>query len=453
MSQLRRADQRSSRGCNGWGREGAVDFILSLLMRTSAAPLAFAANVVLARLLGPDKYGEYITVLSAALVAGGFAAFGVKPVVTREIARQEPKLRRVTTLAVGGWALRACAGLSLAVVPLLIAWLTWGAGVSWSGWSERVAASILVPGWAFLTIGLGVLNGYSRVVQSQAIGTAWKNLWLLVGAVVLTSIGSHDAADALWLQVATYAIALAFGAYLVSRELDLKRRVSSTVTATVLSDRAVGHRRWLSAAGTFFIMSVATLLLVRLDVVIIAAVSGERQAGLFGAAARLAQIAQVPGMVWLVWLQPRLAYHAERRHVAVIAHRIRTGVLGAGFMTAAVVAAAWVVAPWLMSILGKGFSGSVVPFRWLLVGNLAWAISVPYLAYLTMSNRERLVASILWLQVFMAVGAAVPLAGRLGAVGGSWAWAGSLVAASVLIMNRAIRVLRRSGLDVGRVAQ
>lgn len=429
------------------GRSGAVDFVLSLLMRASAAPIAFAANVVLARLLGPGTYGKYITVLSAALVAGGLAAFGVQPVVTREIARQRPELRGPTTLSVGQWAFRVCTLLSLVAVALLLGWLIWGPGISWSDWRERIAAGILVPSWAFLTIISGVLNGFSRVAQSQAISTAWKNMWLLVGALLLTAFGIHGAADALWLQVATYAIALASGAYLVRRELSREWSTHLTGMTKEISERMMRNRRWLVAAGAFFVMSAATMLLVRLDVIIIAATSGEKQAGLFGAAARLAQVAQVPGMAWLVWLQPRFAYHAERHQASAISRRLLTGFLGAASMTVVVAASAWLVAPWLMGILGKDFSGSVAPFRWLLMGNFAWALSVPFLAYLAMSKGEKVVAGILWFQVSIAVGAAVPLAGRLGAVGGACAWAGSFVVASVLIIIAAIRAHTRVGLE------
>ena len=76
-----------------------------MLARGAGIPLAFAANLLIARLLGPEKFGLYITMLSVALVGGGLAAYGLGPVLTREISAVNRTQQPERIRSLGSWAL------------------------------------------------------------------------------------------------------------------------------------------------------------------------------------------------------------------------------------------------------------------------------------------------------------------------------------------------------------
>lgn len=411
-------------------QSGTMDFLGALFARGAGAPLAFGANILLARLLGPQHFGLYISLLSAGLVAGAVAAYGVGPVLTREIAA-----KRIAPSVIVTWALRLTGGLAVAAMIVLLVWLTVGkaAGAPPSTWLERTAALLLVPASVGMIAVSGVLGGVSLVSKSTSLANLWKNGIILLGAGGLILIGANKVAYALWLQVASTVVAVVIGVQWA--RVGIGQRLSDGDDTQIPRQNSLdkGLRRdWRRAAGHFFAMSAAMMVLGRLDVLIVNAVAGATEAGLFGAAARTGQFAAMAGLVWVAWLQPRLSRDYEDGDTRSLQQRMAKSLAGSLGMTAVLVLGGWILAPWIMALMGKGFEGSIMPFRYLVAAYLIWSVSVPYHVLLSMTGRESAVARIWWAQVGITVVASIPLAHSYGALGGAWAWAGGLVVGSVL---------------------
>ncbi len=412
-----------------------MDFILSGLARGGGAPFALAANIIVARLLGPEKFGVYMTLLSAALVAGVIATYGVGPVLVREIAARPVEQRRTIIVTIGLWALRFAGTFTVCVMALLLVWLSFGPGSPPSVWVERFAALSIIPMYVAVILVSSVLSGMHRVAKGQVLGNVGKNGFLLVGAGIFLVMGLHRIADVLWLQVLAFALAVLMGIFWISRAMPSGGAHSVAATMSEAGERTSKsvYREWRKSAKHFFSMSVAVVLLARLDVVIVNAIAGSAQAGLFGAAARLGQAATVAGLVWIAWLQPRMARQSRQGQAMALKRSLRLGIAGSTGMTSILVGLCWLFAPQLTGLLGGGFAGAIWPFRWLLLGILVWGLSVPFYVFLTMSGREKLVSRIIWLQVLLTLAASVPLVTSFGALGGAWAWAGGTLFASTLI--------------------
>lgn len=415
---------------------GGRDFFFAGLARGGGAPFAFAANIIIARLLGPEKFGVYITMLSAALVAGVMATYGVGPVLVREIAARSVEQRRTIIMAIGLWALRFTGVLSMCAMVLILAWLTFGPGSPPSIWFERFAVLGIIPMYVGAILIQSVLSGMHRVAQGQAIGNVIRNGLLFIGACTLLVVGVHRVAGVLWLQVLGFALAALIGIYWTFRAMPIAGPHSSTAAIASTGAKApkVLYRDWRKSASHFFAMSVAVLLLVRLDVIIVNAIAGSTQAGLFGVAARLGQVATIAGLVWIAWLQPRMARQSQLENEAALKRSFLLGILGSGAMTGVLVGLGWWFAPQLTLLMGNGFSGAVWPFRWLLLGSLVWGLSVPFYVFLTMSGREKQVSWVLWFQVALTLAASVPLVTVFGALGGAWAWAGGAAIANTVMI-------------------
>lgn len=414
-------------------RKQVADLSLTLLARGGGAPFGLAANVVLARLLGPSNFGRYMTLLSAGLVAGGLAIYGTAPVITREIASQRVHRQTDALGAVLRWAISVMGPITAVILLLLILWLRLAAGAPSSSWEEDIAVFLLVPLSAVGYTQNAILAGLHRVAQGQFLGNLWKNGWLLVGALVLLLGGQPWTTDALWIQVASYGCLALLGVWLIRRALAAYAGVAQRSIGVTSTFRPEG-RRWFASATSFFAFSIATLLFMRLDVIIVNEIAGNVEAGLFGVAARVIQVAQIPGLVWLAWLQPKLAYQSGQEEIARMRQTFLGGFAGVTGITLIVIICSWIFAPSIMQIFGTGFAAAVSPFRWLSLGYLSWAMAVPSLAILTMTGREKVVATAIWSQLFIAVGLALILVRHYGATGGACAWAAGLVASDVFLI-------------------
>lgn len=427
-----RSVERTTYGVSSSGRG---DFVGTLIARGMAAPLAFLANIVLARLLGPEQFGIYMALLSVGLISGGVAAYGVGPVLTREVARRNAPLRPILS-----WALRLTGVLSTAAVLVTAVWLSAGTivGAPPSTLGDIAATSLLIPLSVWLVVASAVLNGMSLVAQGTAIGNLWKNGLLLLGALILLQLDLASANAALWVQVMSIAASIAIGIYWVTAStrsgLGADGDNNQRPSASNASNDVASAVEWRRAAGHFFAVSAAISLLNRVDVVLVNALAGSTQAGVFGAAARLAQVGGIAGLAWVGWLQPRVSLYFHTGKTNSLFRALQLGLLGAVGMTAMLVVAGWFLAPWLVSFLGKGFEETQAPFRLLLVGYIFWALSVPSYALLAMTGYESTLSKLLWVQTIATLVASFPLVRTYGALGGAVAWAGGMAFGSIAVV-------------------
>lgn len=433
------ADMHSHRGSER--RTGILDFVFSTLARTAGAPLAFVGNILIARLLGPEDFGLYMTLLSVALVAGGLASFGLGPVLTREIAATDPEQQGLVVRSLGQWAFRFGAILSVVTILITVLWFALGPGAPITVWPDRVSAVIIIPLVVLSTLVTGILGGLSRVAQSQAVGTVWKNGFLLAGVILLLIQHANKPAYVLLIQALSFGLATAIGMYWIKRAVAEPIFNRATLARRSLLDWKRQRKLW-RAARHFLAISLAWLALGRLDVVIVNSLAGSTQAGFFGVAARLGQVAGMAGLVWIAWLQPRMSTYYFKGQYDALRHLFQLGLIGSVTMTATLVAIGWFGAPSLMDLMGTGFAKAVIPFRWVLLGYLAWAVSVPFYVYLQMAGRESVLSRILWLQVIVTLIASFPLVYGYGALGAAWAWSGGLTLGSLMIIVTASLYLR-----------
>jgi len=424
-------------------RAGALDFLGTALVKFVGLPLAFLANLLIARLLGPKEFGVYITLLSIALVIGGVATYGLPPVLVREISSVQPDKWPNIFKSVVLWAVKFSLKLSLIAMIFTLVWLQLGIGIPASSLVEKALTVIVIPLSVIANILVGVLSGMSRVSRGQMIHMVLRNGSLLLGASLLFIIGERRTEYFLFLQVLSFLIAIVISlAWIFSLLLDTHGDISFTLDfqSGISSDRAKSLRR---SALNFLSVSLAWMVLGRLDVVLVNALAGTIQAGIFGISARLGQLGGVVGLLWIAWLQPRINSHNRISRNSVIS-LMKLSFLGSVSMTLLLICAGWLFGPYLMDWLGNGFVQGVAPFRWILLGYLPWAASVPFYAYLSMTGREVYLSRVLWIQVLLTVVASFPLVVSFGALGAAWSWTGGLTLGSLIIILLAISSLKNS---------
>lgn len=429
-------------------RLGSATFLLSVGVRGIGAILALALNVVLARLLGVVQYGRYMTWLSMGLVLGGLAVRGVDQVLTRELA-SGPRLGEFGRNALLRWAkgrLFRSAMLAALLFGAYVLVLQDGASPDRGQWLVSVAGAGIVVLAALTLAEAGAINGFAASLRSQALPLVVRNgaALALVGVFYLSVKAPQNAMQALWLQALGYLVTVLVG---IQWLRSLGRGVSrdeTTGDAHVTTLRQ-GKHDWTVASRHFFLVGIAALLVNRLDVVVIAALSGDKIAGTYAAGARLAQVTLMVAVAVNVVLSPRIASahrlgnHEEVRRLAIsgLAFTIPVAILGVVGVT--------IFAAGIVRVFGPQYAGSAAPLVWVNGAYALWAVAAPGYALLAMTGLEKFVAALSWLVVVVNVATMLMLVPLFDAAGGGMAMAAGYGSALVglgvaLIMKKGHKV-------------
>jgi len=264
-----------------------------LAINRLAVPLVGLALLIVIGRVSGRLLGEYALVMSFYLVMQTVPLLGLTPFVMREVARAPEQAGRwfgtIAPLALGG-----CALVDAIVLPLL-PWLGYGpdvrAAVSLVGVS--IAPGILAYLAEILLVSLNrarpvaivpLVENASRLVASAAV------LWMGGGVIGLTIV----------LLIGRVAAFLAY-AVLLRREPGFRPRF----------DRGI-WRRTRAVLPTFLISGVLTVVVGRLDFIVLSVAATLEEVGHYSIAYRTFEIATVASAAALTGLFPILAqrFHA-----------------------------------------------------------------------------------------------------------------------------------------------
>jgi len=245
-------------------------------------PLQFAASILLARVLGPEGFGQYTFIMSVIMVLSLPFDMGIRQFVTREVAGY---------LHEGQWSLfrgllrRLHQWVLLGV--LLIAWVLGGLAVWRTTW-------VVSDRWTLLLVGLGILpflglnalreaalRGLGFVVRAQIPNLLVRPGFHLAAAALLLAAGLLNPATALLSQAAAVALAFAIGAVL------LRRHRPAEVGTT---EPDYHNAQWAGAWLSFTLLMAASLLNNRIGILLLGWIGTDEQVAGFRLADQGAQL-------------------------------------------------------------------------------------------------------------------------------------------------------------------
>lgn len=382
--------------------------------------LAFGTQLLLARLLEPAAFGALFYTFAWAEVLGMMAPLGFDKLLIRELARQRHESRwtpahgilrsaaRWTTLGVlVAVAVAVAFGLSLrarldpALLPVF--WMT----------------ALLVPVRAWVNLRHGALLGLSRPVAGlMATSVSFSIAFLvLLGLRLFLAPGPLGALG---------AAGAALGAWLASIGLaELQTRRSLAVGGQAPSE--LREVKWIREALPMMLIVAMALLTLKADLILLGALRGAEEAGVYVTAASLAYLVRLG----LVAVNPALAPLAvnaqpggserELESVARSASRL-------AFVPALACAAGLLVfGKWVLALFQPEFVAGYGALAILSIGFLIVSTMGPVETILLMKNQQRLAA-------ITAVGACVlnlalnaTLIPRFGMQGAAFATALSMI--------------------------
>ena len=327
----------------------------SLAVRVVAVGLEFACLLVLARLLPSETYGVYVLMMSCVAIGAVPATLGFDRLVVREAA---------AALASRGWsslkallqgAMRATIAGSAAVSVVLIAISTWILAPEDSQLAlAMLLAAVLVPIVAFVRLRQATLQGLGHVVVGQLpeaiVQPATLVLLTLAAAIVVQ--GPRTPVFPFGLQVAAAAAALAFGAVL------LRRRRPRELLAAAPNGQA---RKWLGTGLAFMWLVAMSSLHANVDTILVGALAGPTEAGVYRVASQLAMFVGLPLTAVSMAMAPMIsALHATGRHDE-LRRRLAGAARGVIACAAPVALVVVLLGPTVLAAFGTGFARGYEP--------------------------------------------------------------------------------------------
>jgi len=364
--------------------------------------LAMQAGTLLlvARLLGPERFGEFAGVAALAVVIGTLSSFGTNLVFLGEVSK-EPG-RRMHVLAYALPTTLLCGTLLLAVYLLFA-----GVYLSASGASLMVllaigAAEILLqPLFAFLS---NEHLAMERIARSQVVISLPLVMRLLAASLVFMV----DAADPL--------AAFSFG-YLIASAIALSlATATSSAPWPTLRDWRLPSRAELHQSSGYAALAFTACGPGEIDKTLAAVLLTPSSSGLYAAGTRVIGAVTLPVIAMLLSALPRLFRegHTQPRETTRL---LRWILVAALLYSALITAVLWLAAPVFMGLFGPGYEGISQMIQWLCLAVPGMALRIAAGSMLMALGRPWMRAGFEIAGVIVLLVCSLMLTGRLGGTG------------------------------------
>lgn len=376
--------------------------------------LAVLVGAWVARHLGPERYGELAYVIAAVALWQSVASLGLESIVVRDLAMHPGSASAILGTACG-----------LRIGAAVLCWVGAVASVFLLVPDNRIAlvvAAVLATGLVFQAADL-VDQWYQARTLSRSTVASRSAAYLLAAlvkvAMILLDAPLWGFGVALLCDVAFVATALAW----------TYRRDPARVVWQFDRTRAAGLLR---DAWPLLVAGVSITVYMRIDQMLLKALAGEAQLGLYSAIVPISQVLHVIPMTVSASVLPRLSV-LKTADPAQYLRRMQQFIsimAWAGIGTAGLIA---LLAPYVVGLLlGAAYDAAVQVLRWHALTNVFVFLGVAQSVAIIGDGRPRMALYRTLLGAVVSATANVLLVPRWGAVGAAWAACAAYFAAAVL---------------------
>lgn len=372
-----------------------TSFVLGLRLIVQAGTL-----LLVARMLGPDRFGAFAGVAALAVILGTLATFGTNIVLLGEVSKDPARREQVLPYAVPFTLL--CGGVLLAIYLLICTFVLDEAGVSITLLlAIGIAETLLQP--LFILPAMEHL-GRGRIARSQLLQTLPLALRLAAAAVVFV------------LQPADPLSAYGYG-YLFASLIALGvATLAMPAPWPALKKWRLPNGGELRNAAGYAALNITATSPAELDKTLATKLLPLAASGLYAAGARVIGAATLPVIAMMLSALPRLFREGQDqpRRTAHLLRWIFAAALGYSIALAVLL---WFIAPIFVWIFGPKYHGIEHTIHWL-------TLAVPGMALRMAAGSVLTALAKPWMRVgyevtglVILIAAAVLLVSRLGATG------------------------------------
>lgn len=379
-------------------------------------PMTLLISVVLARSLGEQAFGQYVFIMALVPLVSLPVSGGLSQLLTREVALYSTTnnwaLYRGILRSAHLWVVFGATVIIATywILRSLFAWVPSG-----GKWDLLHIALLLIPLGALNAVRKGVIKGMGRPVLSEFPNLVIQPATFLFVVVAILWTGSLNVFTAMWLQVASSAIALCIASIIFLR---LQR------SSVVLVAPRFQLRDWQLALVPLMIIAAIGTLNAQISIVILGFTSTNDQIAAMRIAERGAMFVGLPLVLANLVIAPHIAtlYRSgNRAGLQRLAKRVAAGSLIIAMPVAVVLV---VFGTEIVAVVfGNEYSeAAYIPLVVLVAGQLVNVFfgSVGYLLAMTGHERDSLKGQILAVMVNALLCLILaPLFGALGAAVGA----------------------------------
>jgi O-antigen/teichoic acid export membrane protein len=417
-------------------RQSGVSFVT----RVVGLAIAFLANVLLSRLLGPSGYGSYAIAIGWASVLAIPARLGLDNVALRFVTiyrerRDVGALRGLLRTSVRAIAAVSAVAGGVAISAGLLAgrgevdpWLAGGVGL--------LVFPLAAMGWLS-----AVIRSFQKIFASQAYEQLLRPILLIL---LLTSSWLLGAAMDPPIAVGVTLVAVV--APLILLSTNVHRQVKALGPALPdLNDQ----RLWMAVSWPLILLSLCQEASNQIDLILLGILGTAAEAAQFAAAMRLSSLAAFGLIAIATVTAPAIASAYNRGDRAEMARLARLNARISLLFAAVLVVPLLIFGKFALAAFGPSFPQAFPVLVILLMGATLNAFTGNVANFMLMTGHERAAAAIMAGALAVAATLDILLIPRLGAVGAAIGSASGLSAWNLAMW---IYVRRKLGIDSSALA-
>jgi len=352
----------------------------NLFIRILSGILAFVVQLIYARLLGADNFGDFVYAISWMNMWLLVAKFGVDVTAVRFVAEYETNgswslLKGF--LRYGTWFVIGMSTGSAAVAA--IALYLFHSYLNNAVFMALLAACILLPVTAVTQTFGGYLRGFRRVLTSEALDGLLRPaimIAVLPIAVIVYGVLARGVTAIVIQLIATVSVLIVSVLLISSARPQELRKANARM-------EPIG---WAHVAFATVLASVFNLLLFQLDTIIVGAIFGTREAGIYAMVCNFVRLVIVAALAVNAVLAPHIASYFSEKNIAGITRTVEIGLVINGVTSIVGAVVLVLVGKYLLSIVGPEFAQGYLALCILAVAHIFNSINILLLGLLNMTG-------------------------------------------------------------------
>jgi O-antigen/teichoic acid export membrane protein len=423
---------------NGRGLQLGRASVAALAVLVVGAGLTCVAQLVTARIIGPDSYGIYAYVLAWVTLLGYFSTLGFHVSLLRFVPAYQAREEWALARGVIQYSQRSAAGTAISIA------LIGGCGIIALHGSLRpeLALTFLigiasVPFLALHFIGASVVRAFGGIIPALAPERIVRDGLLLV--IIATVF---------WGNLYHLDATLAMGATLLSSivMLGLVSIFSRRLRPAALdcAKPAYAADEWWRPTLPLTVIMIADNLMSRSAVIALGLTGNMRDAGIFAAAFSIATVTALPRMAVATAFAPTVSALFARGDQAGLQSLSAKATCLSLLGTACAAIPLLLLAQPLLMWFGRDFVAGAPIVIVLVLGQVFAAACGPQQHLITMTGRERAGAAIFAACAGSCFAACVLMISSFGMIGAAWAMTGTLICwnvAMAIFIHRSLHLM------------
>lgn len=409
--------------------------ISSILLRLISAVLTFLNGIVLARILGPETYGQYVLILSWISLAYFAVTAGLPTLLLREISLSNPARDDAATRGVVLFALSVFGGLLL-LCGLLFALVHRLPGVEIAVEDMPWITGVIVAFWGLSILFENATRGLGHTTVGQMAELVLRpglGLVLFLGVVWLRGTGQVTETDAVLALLATTLATAGFSGVVLWHHV----RAGWQRGAAQGALRPGAWRDWIRGTLHNSVTNILLAMTLQISFLMVGRLAGDAALGLYRVGYQLSIVAGIGLLAAKAVVGPQIG-RSLRNHVDEPVSQVMRRAIGTCLLFSLPLCGVLLLwpAPVLDLLYGARYAGTdtVLTLQVLALGVIANSAFGPIDVALQVGRHDRMMMLAALVRIVLHLGLLVPLTRFFGIPGAAAAHALALVAWCVIML-------------------